>query len=462
MKPLQTMFQAFPLMRKSTFWRRLYRRLRETLTFKRWRNGVPHHGWQEHSLPDFQEHYFHLIAELQSRAQAASLPSVLEGILTVEDLRALYRGALVQVLMRRERLEALWQGRALRFPKEGARLPRNIQIVRRETGFELFVETNGLTCHGSKEKAKAFLGEGSNKKVLLCYRLDGEPSAWACAKSRGPEAVFTAEAEWALLKTLCHPHIIRHQSALLYLGKHKMVKHILISPLAVGTLRHAENPIVMTEREKECLMLQLLSAVSYLHGRGIVHQDLTPENVLVYDNSAGRYATIPSCPSESGWHIKLIDFGMARKRCLQEPIPSGRTAGYESPELLAYYKLKRQGNPLPPVEGGSLAEEILQRYPLPRAYAGKVTPRNDCWALGIIYYRLLHGMRPSVAVLDAKKGERHEIIHRLLSIDPANRLKAGAAYRLLKNRLRRPPSETPLPSYEDEQPSPTNTVCSRL
>ena len=44
-------------------------------------------------------------------------------------------------------------------------------------------------------------------------------------------------------------------------------------------------------------MLQVFSAINYIHKKGFVHRDLKPENICL----------------EAGNVIKIIDFGTARK-----------------------------------------------------------------------------------------------------------------------------------------------------
>lgn len=71
--------------------------------------------------------------------------------------------------------------------------------------------------------------------------------------------------------------------------------------------------------ERKRVFGELLAAVEYLHSKGIVHNDLTPTNILI-DRSTGM--------------VKLIDLGFAdHGSLLQKGI--GGTRGYASPELVA-------------------------------------------------------------------------------------------------------------------------------
>lgn len=78
-----------------------------------------------------------------------------------------------------------------------------------------------------------------------------------------------------------------------------------------------------SKRERRRLFSELLSAVEYIHRRGIVHNDIKPTNILVSytDNS-----------------LKLIDFGLAD--CDAEFVLQrlGCTPKYASPELLSRNK----------------------------------------------------------------------------------------------------------------------------
>ncbi len=100
-------------------------------------------------------------------------------------------------------------------------------------------------------------------------------------------------------------------------------------------------------RKAARLVIELAGAVAYLHDRGIVHQDIKPQNVLI--DQQGR--------------PRLIDLGLARKNhawCDDANDRIGGTAGYMSPEQAM----------------GS---------------AHLIGPRTDVFGLGGLLYHLLTG-----------------------------------------------------------------------
>ena len=98
------------------------------------------------------------------------------------------------------------------------------------------------------------------------------------------------------------------------------------------------------------LMAQLCDGMAYLHGRGIIHLDLKPENIIV-----------------TGDHrLKVIDFGLASCRCL--------------PDLLALDLKNPQGTPW---------------YIAPEQLLGvRDDPRCDIYAMGMLFYEMLTGELP--------------------------------------------------------------------
>ena len=113
-------------------------------------------------------------------------------------------------------------------------------------------------------------------------------------------------------------------------------------------------------RDRADLFLQLCEAVRHVHGRGVVHGDVKPDNVLVADDDEGRPVA------------KLLDFGVAaRWRDAEAPPLPHRpfTYAYTAPELVA---------------------------------GGAPTPASDVYALGVVLRDLVEGAPRSRNGLDAR------------------------------------------------------------
>jgi serine/threonine protein kinase len=101
-------------------------------------------------------------------------------------------------------------------------------------------------------------------------------------------------AEYAISSALHHEHIISTYD-LIYEGH---IWHIVMDYCpAVLSAKIARARVVtpMLPREVNCVFKQLLEAVEYMHGQGIAHQDLKPNNIGL--DRLGR--------------VKLLDFGQS-------------------------------------------------------------------------------------------------------------------------------------------------------
>ena len=67
------------------------------------------------------------------------------------------------------------------------------------------------------------------------------------------------------------------------------------------------------------ILNEILDAVEYLHMKGILHNDLKPDNVLI---------------DSVGGHIKIIDFGLAENASEHLTRRLGGTPGYSAPEVM--------------------------------------------------------------------------------------------------------------------------------
>ena len=111
-----------------------------------------------------------------------------------------------------------------------------------------------------------------------------------------------------------------------------------------------------------------LAATAHLHERGIVHRDITPNNVLLTDP---RQFTATS--SGFGYSVKLADFGLA-KAAQREASFVGGDGATQSYALM--------GTP------DYIAPELL------RNGSRTADARSDIFSLGVLLYRLLIGHTP--------------------------------------------------------------------
>merc|ERR1719173_76090 len=102
-------------------------------------------------------------------------------------------------------------------------------------------------------------------------------------------------------------------------------------------------------------MLQIISTVSWLHGRCVVHRDLKLENILIAKQRPNK--------STMSVKIKIADFGFATTIKTQQSLIEG-TCG-----SLNY-----------------VAPEVLTRRPYTKAC--------DLWSIGVILYSMLAGYLP--------------------------------------------------------------------
>jgi serine/threonine protein kinase/Flp pilus assembly protein TadD len=206
---------------------------------------------------------------------------------------------------------------------------------------------------------------------------------------------FMEEARAA--SALDHPNI----ATVYEVGQAESARHyIAMAYYDGGTVRDriARGPLPFTEAAD--LGVQIADGLAAAHAAAIVHRDIKPENLIV--TSAGL--------------LKILDFGVA-SAATAELTQTGGTAGtvaYMSPE---------------------------------QTRGGRIDGRADLWALGVVLYEMLTGVRPfagdaQAAVIYGIRSDIPEsiralrpdippaladIVERCLEKDPADRFSSATA-----------------------------------
>lgn len=108
---------------------------------------------------------------------------------------------------------------------------------------------------------------------------------------------FHREAD--LAATLFHPHVVGVHDRGEHDGQLWISFDFVDGPDAAGLMRH-RYPAGMPPREALAVLSAVASALDYAHGRGLLHRDVKPANILLTEGS------------EADRRILLADFGIAR------------------------------------------------------------------------------------------------------------------------------------------------------
>ena len=146
-----------------------------------------------------------------------------------------------------------------------------------------------------------------------------------------------------ILRKMDHPNIVKAYEVY----KSKSNIYVVMEFCSGGDL-YARNPYDETDAAK--IVGKLLSALAYMHGKGIVHRDLKFENIMFESKAPDA-------------EIKVLDFGLSKK------FKDGHT--------------------------GLMTEGVGTIYTMsPQVLEGEYSEKADLWAVGVIAYMLLSNKKP--------------------------------------------------------------------
>jgi serine/threonine-protein kinase len=217
---------------------------------------------------------------------------------------------------------------------------------------------------GSRIGRYAVLGRLDEGGEAIVYRVLhvelGKPFVLKLARRRVDRASAAGTglaAQGRLLAELDHPGLVPVVDLDMYKGRPFLVMDY-VPGLSLAQYAAQRPP---TPRRAAAIVAEVARVVAFLHGRGIIHQDIKPRNLLI--DEAGR--------------PRVIDFGQARLRhawSAPRAEASGGTLAYMSPEQ---------------AEGDD----------------ERITPRTDVFGLGAVLYELLCGRPPYQAPTLTALGE---------------------------------------------------------
>ena len=145
-----------------------------------------------------------------------------------------------------------------------------------------------------------------------------------------------------LLSNFRHPFIIN----MMYSFQDKDNLYLVMNLVTGGDLRYQMSKIqTFTESQSKFLISCLILGLEAIHANDIIHRDIKPENLVL----------------DSRGYLKITDFGIAKKKDNQSLNENSGTPGYMAPEVMNY-----------------------QNHSF----------TVDYYAIGIICYELMMGVRP--------------------------------------------------------------------
>ncbi|KAH0794823.1 CAMK family protein kinase [Histomonas meleagridis] len=203
------------------------------------------------------------------------------------------------------------------------------------------------------------IGSGSFSKVYLS--IDRETQKTYAVKRiklktliKTPDGVNQLDREINLMRNLEHKNILKLYDV--FISKDRKVAFLVLEHADKGSILSLLRKGALTVNSIRSIMKQVASALSYMHSKGYVHQDIKPANVLM--NSSGK--------------AMLGDFGIGHS--FKSAAMVMGSPAFQAPEAL-----------------GTFDDEIDE---IPQVEDQCPQVKEDIWALGVTLYQMLFQKLP--------------------------------------------------------------------
>lgn len=288
-----------------------------------------------------------------------------------------------------------------------------------------------LSILGQGGFGRTYLAEDQNRFNELCAIKELiPPSAGDYALEKSKE-LFQREAQ--VLYQIQHPQVPQFQATFAQDGRFFIVQDYVNGKTYREQLEQLRSQgYVFSEAEIQELIAKLLPTLTYLHSKGIIHRDISPENIILRERDQ-----MPV----------LIDFGVVKELATKIQAPAS------SHQATTVGKV------------GFAPSEQMQ--------TGKAFPNSDLYALAVTAIVLLTGREPQ-ELLDERTMQWHwqrwasvsssfaNMLNRMLSYAPGDRYQSAAEVQQVMQSLNsaaaiQPPTvPPPSPISQPVAPSPQN------
>lgn len=201
---------------------------------------------------------------------------------------------------------------------------------------------------------------------------------------------------------LDHPNVMRIVSG----GERSRVYMVMewVNGRLLRSILSEEGKLPLERAVK--ITLGILTALDYIHKRGVVHRDLKPENIMVDDNDS----------------VKLIDFGIASKKGAKRLTYAGFTQALGTPDYISPEQVKGK-------RGDARSDIYAIGIMLYEMLAGR-TPFSGPSPLAVMNDRLINHPLPPCEAEPSISPQLQEVLYRAIERDPRNRYPSAHAFAL--------------------------------